>query len=65
VCFLEDGAFVVRRSSQGATEHPYTLMLLRGGRVYNVMVRRQGGRFSLGAGIKRTTVDWTNADAVH
>ncbi|TNN36137.1 Cytokine-dependent hematopoietic cell linker [Liparis tanakae] len=50
----KDGAFVVRRSSQGAAEQPYTLMLLKRGRVYNVMVRRRGGRLSLGTGIKRT-----------
>ncbi|KAA8588481.1 hypothetical protein FQN60_009826 [Etheostoma spectabile] len=48
----EDGAFVIRDSSQGAVEHPYTLMLLKQGKVYNIMIRNQGNSYSLGTGLK-------------
>ncbi|XP_049898378.1 lymphocyte cytosolic protein 2 [Epinephelus moara] len=50
----KDGAFVVRDSTQGAVEHPYTLMLLKEGRVYNIMIRNQGNSYSLGTGLKNT-----------
>ncbi|XP_039668494.1 lymphocyte cytosolic protein 2 isoform X1 [Perca fluviatilis] len=50
----KDGAFVVRDSSQGAVEHPYTLMLLKQGKVYNIMIRNQGNSYSLGTGLKNT-----------
>ncbi|XP_034739898.1 lymphocyte cytosolic protein 2 isoform X2 [Etheostoma cragini] len=48
----KDGAFVIRDSSQGAVEHPYTLMLLKQGKVYNIMIRNQGNSYSLGTGLK-------------
>ncbi|XP_054454072.1 lymphocyte cytosolic protein 2 [Anoplopoma fimbria] len=48
----KDGAFVVRDSSHGAAEHPYTLMLLKQGKVYNIMIRNQGNSYSLGTGFK-------------
>ncbi|KAL3045145.1 hypothetical protein OYC64_013409 [Pagothenia borchgrevinki] len=50
----KDGAFVVRDSSQGALEQPYTLMLLIQGKVYNIMIRNQGNSYSLGTGLKTT-----------
>ncbi|KAK5897356.1 hypothetical protein CesoFtcFv8_010426 [Champsocephalus esox] len=50
----KDGAFVVRDSSQGALEQPYTLMLLKQGKVYNIMIRNQGNSYSLGTGLKTT-----------
>ncbi|XP_049441629.1 lymphocyte cytosolic protein 2 isoform X2 [Epinephelus fuscoguttatus] len=50
----KDGAFVVRDSTQGKVEHPYTLMLLKEGRVYNIMIRNQGNSYSLGTGLKNT-----------
>ncbi|XP_042349318.1 lymphocyte cytosolic protein 2 isoform X2 [Plectropomus leopardus] len=48
----KDGAFIVRDSSQGAAEHPYTLMLLKDGKVYNIMIRNQADSYSLGTGHK-------------
>lgn len=50
----KDGAFLVRDSSRGETEHPYTLMLLKQGKVYNIKVRNQGNSYSLGTGIHDT-----------
>ncbi|XP_068570505.1 lymphocyte cytosolic protein 2 [Cebidichthys violaceus] len=50
----KDGAFVVRDSSHGEAEHPYTLMLLTQGRVYNIMIRNQGDSYSLGTGLRKT-----------
>ncbi|KAM8910371.1 lymphocyte cytosolic protein 2 [Spinachia spinachia] len=50
----KDGAFLVRDSSHGTNEHPYTLMLLKEGKVYNIMIRRQGNSYTLGSGLKRT-----------
>ena len=48
---------MVRDSSQGAVEHPYTLMLLKQGKVYNIMIRNQGNSYSLGTGLKNTKVN--------
>ncbi|KAI3351920.1 hypothetical protein L3Q82_020755, partial [Scortum barcoo] len=50
----KDGAFLVRDSSRGETEHPYTLMLLKQGKVYNIKIRNQGNSYSLGTGIHDT-----------
>ncbi|XP_068437291.1 lymphocyte cytosolic protein 2 isoform X2 [Clinocottus analis] len=50
----KDGAFVVRDSSKGSTEHPYTLMLLKQAKVYNIMIRNQGSSYSLGSSLKTT-----------
>ncbi|XP_037316255.2 lymphocyte cytosolic protein 2 [Pungitius pungitius] len=50
----KDGAFVVRASSRGTDEHPFTLMLLKQGKVYNIMIRRQGNSYTLGSGLKQT-----------
>nr|XP_040039302.1 lymphocyte cytosolic protein 2-like [Gasterosteus aculeatus aculeatus] len=50
----KDGAFGVRDRSRGMNEHPYTLMLLKGGKVYNIMIRRQGNSYTLGSGLKQT-----------
>ncbi|GAA6229421.1 lymphocyte cytosolic protein 2-like [Lates japonicus] len=47
----KDGAFVVRDSSKGSADHPYTLMLLKEGKVYNIKIRNQGGSYSLGNGL--------------
>ncbi|XP_076018932.1 lymphocyte cytosolic protein 2 [Genypterus blacodes] len=44
----EDGAFVVRDSSRGSTEHPYTLMVLKEGRVYNIKIMNNGHSYSFG-----------------
>ncbi|KAM6952056.1 lymphocyte cytosolic protein 2 [Lycodopsis pacificus] len=50
----KDGAFVVRDSSHGKAEHPYTLMLLKQGKVYNIKIRNQGDSYSLGTGLRKT-----------
>ncbi|XP_028272728.1 lymphocyte cytosolic protein 2 [Parambassis ranga] len=50
----KDGAFIVRDSSRGVPEHPYTLMLLNQGKVYNIKIRNQGNSYSLGNGISNT-----------
>ncbi|XP_035798764.1 lymphocyte cytosolic protein 2 [Amphiprion ocellaris] len=50
----KDGAFVVRDSSKGLAEHPYTLMLLNHGKVYNIKIRNQGNSYSLGNGLNNT-----------
>ncbi|KAL6117921.1 uncharacterized protein ACO6RY_15615 [Pungitius sinensis] len=50
----KDGAFVVRASSRGTNEHPFTLMLLKQGKVYNIMIRRKGNSYTLGSGLKQT-----------
>ncbi|XP_026214335.1 lymphocyte cytosolic protein 2 isoform X2 [Anabas testudineus] len=47
----KDGAFVVRDSTKGFAEHPFTLMLLKQGKVYNIKIRNQGDSYSLGTGI--------------
>ncbi|KAM3613404.1 uncharacterized protein V6R79_025582 [Siganus canaliculatus] len=47
----KDGAFVVRDSSKGSDEHPYTLMVLKQGKVYNVQIRNQQNSYSLGTGL--------------
>ncbi|XP_036933809.1 lymphocyte cytosolic protein 2 isoform X2 [Acanthopagrus latus] len=46
----KDGAFLVRDSSRGLDEHPYTLMLIKQGKVYNIQIRKQGNSYSLGTG---------------
>ncbi|XP_063732663.1 lymphocyte cytosolic protein 2 isoform X1 [Eleginops maclovinus] len=50
----KDGAFVVRDSSQGTIEHPFTLMLLKQDKVYNIMIRNKGNSYSLGTGLRLT-----------
>ncbi|XP_051277130.1 lymphocyte cytosolic protein 2 [Dicentrarchus labrax] len=47
----KDGTFLVRDSSKGSEEHPYTLMLLEQGKVYNIKIRNQGNSYSLGNGL--------------
>ncbi|KAK7922561.1 hypothetical protein WMY93_009463 [Mugilogobius chulae] len=47
----KDGAFVVRDSSKGRAEHPYTLMVLKEAKVYNIKIRKQGDLFFLGNGL--------------
>ncbi|XP_038555893.1 lymphocyte cytosolic protein 2 [Micropterus salmoides] len=47
----KDGAFVVRDSSHGSVEQPYTLMLLKQGKVYNIKIRNQGNSYSLGTSL--------------
>ncbi|KAF7662827.1 hypothetical protein LDENG_00226370, partial [Lucifuga dentata] len=48
----KDGAFVVRDSSKGSTEHPYTLMVLKQGKVYNIRIRNNENSYSLGTDLK-------------
>ncbi|XP_070693426.1 lymphocyte cytosolic protein 2 [Pempheris klunzingeri] len=50
----EDGAFVVRDSTKGSDEHPYTLMLLKEGKVYNIKICNQGNSYFLGTGFNTT-----------
>ncbi|XP_044062349.1 lymphocyte cytosolic protein 2 [Siniperca chuatsi] len=50
----KDGAFVVRDSSQGSVEHPYTLMLLKQGKVYNIRIHNQGNSYFLGTGLNKS-----------
>lgn len=50
----KDGAFLVRDSSRGLDEHPYTLMLIKQGKVYNIQIRKQGNSYSLGTGHSST-----------
>lgn len=59
LCILvfKDGAFVVRDSTKGFAEHPYTLMLLKQGKVYNIKIRNQGNSYSLGTGVNNTKVN--------
>uniref|UniRef100_UPI0037E96646 lymphocyte cytosolic protein 2 n=1 Tax=Semicossyphus pulcher TaxID=241346 RepID=UPI0037E96646 len=48
----KDGAFIVRDSSKASDEHPYTLMLLKQEKVFNIMIRNLGNSYSLGTGLK-------------
>ncbi|TNN45988.1 Lymphocyte cytosolic protein 2 [Liparis tanakae] len=48
----EDGAFVVRDSSQQQPLQPFTLMVLYQQKVFNIQVRQQQQRFLLGTGLK-------------
>lgn len=57
VCLSQDGAFLVRDSSKGSPEQPYTLMVLNQGKVYNIHVRNHGNSYSLGTGHKNTEVN--------
>ncbi|KAM9414096.1 lymphocyte cytosolic protein 2 isoform 2-T2 [Salvelinus alpinus] len=47
----KDGAFLVRDSSKGSSEQPYTLMVLNQGKVYNIQIRHQGNTYHLGTGL--------------
>lgn len=58
ICIFKDGAFVVRDSSKGSVEHPFTLMLLYQDKVYNIKIRHQGNGYTLGNGLKNTKVNW-------
>ncbi|XP_042626142.1 lymphocyte cytosolic protein 2-like isoform X2 [Cyprinus carpio] len=48
-----DGSFLVRDSSKGCTEQPYTLMVLHQQKVYNIQIRFLGNKdgYSLGTGL--------------
>ncbi|XP_059378315.1 lymphocyte cytosolic protein 2-like [Carassius carassius] len=48
-----DGTFLVRDSSKGCTEQPYTLMVLHQQKVYNIQIRFLGNKdgYSLGTGL--------------
>ncbi|XP_016316653.1 lymphocyte cytosolic protein 2-like [Sinocyclocheilus anshuiensis] len=48
-----DGTFLVRDSSKGCTEQPYTLMVLHQQKVYNIQIRFLGNSdgYSLGKGL--------------
>ncbi|XP_043112365.1 lymphocyte cytosolic protein 2 [Puntigrus tetrazona] len=48
-----DGTFLVRDSSKGCTEQPYTLMMLYQQKVYNIQIRFLGNSkgYSLGTGL--------------
>ncbi|KAM4621888.1 lymphocyte cytosolic protein 2 [Polymixia lowei] len=48
----KDGAFMVRDSSKGSSEQPYTLMVLNQDKVYNIQIRNQGNSYFLGTGLK-------------
>ncbi|XP_067454895.1 lymphocyte cytosolic protein 2 [Thunnus thynnus] len=52
----KDGTFVVRDSTKGSAEHPYTLMLLKDDKVYNIKIRYQGNAYSLGTGLKNSKI---------
>ena len=46
--YFQDGAFLVRKSSKGGA-HPYTLVVLYQGKVYNLKVRlRSDTKVALG-----------------
>ncbi|XP_067313605.1 lymphocyte cytosolic protein 2 [Pseudorasbora parva] len=49
----QDGTFLVRDSSKGCTEQPYTLMVLHQQKVYNIQIRFLGNNdgYSLGTGL--------------
>ncbi|XP_048032763.1 lymphocyte cytosolic protein 2 isoform X1 [Megalobrama amblycephala] len=49
----KDGTFLVRDSSKGCTEQPYTLMVLHQQKVYNIQIRFLGNSdgYSLGTGL--------------
>ncbi|KAM4586635.1 lymphocyte cytosolic protein 2 [Fundulus diaphanus] len=47
----KDGAFLVRDSSHSSTQHPYTLMLLKQGKIYNIKIQRQNDFYFLGNGV--------------
>lgn len=51
---FQDGAFLIRDSSKGCNEQPYTLMVLHQYKVYNIQIRFHGNRdgYSLGTGLK-------------
>ena len=48
---------MVRDSSKGSGEHPYTLMVLKQGKVYNIKIRNQGNSYSLGTGLNTKKVN--------
>uniref|UniRef100_A0A096LZS5 Lymphocyte cytosolic protein 2b n=1 Tax=Poecilia formosa TaxID=48698 RepID=A0A096LZS5_POEFO len=50
----KDGAFLVRDSSHGSTQHPYTLMLLNQGKIFNIKIQRQNDFYFLGNGTNNT-----------
>ncbi|MED6248206.1 hypothetical protein ATANTOWER_028903, partial [Ataeniobius toweri] len=50
----KDGAFLVRDSSHVSTQHPYTLMLLNQGKIYNIKIQRQNDFYFLGNGAHNT-----------
>nr|XP_054590397.1 lymphocyte cytosolic protein 2-like [Nothobranchius furzeri] len=50
----KDGAFLVRDSSKTSSEHPYTLMSLHQGKIYNIRIRHLGNSYLLGIGLNKT-----------
>ncbi|XP_056626305.1 lymphocyte cytosolic protein 2 [Triplophysa dalaica] len=50
----KDGSFLIRDSSKGCHEQPYTLMVLHQHKVYNIQIRFLGNKdgYSLGTGLK-------------
>lgn len=51
---FQDGSFLIRDSSKGCHEQPYTLMVLYQHKVYNIQIRFLGNKdgYSLGTGLK-------------
>ncbi|XP_010892680.1 lymphocyte cytosolic protein 2 isoform X2 [Esox lucius] len=47
----KDAAFLVRDSSKGSPDQPYTLMVLSQDKVYNIQIRRKGNTYQLGTGL--------------
>ena len=62
VCVCQDGAFLVRDSSRGLSEQPYTLMVLFHDKVYNIQIRKEGGQYSLGTGLSGFQVNKTTSN---
>ncbi|XP_062341878.1 lymphocyte cytosolic protein 2a [Osmerus eperlanus] len=48
----KDGAFLVRDSSKGSMEQPYTLMVLYQDKVFNIQIKRTHDQYLLGTGLK-------------
>ena len=55
-CAVQDGAFLVRDSSKGSMEQPYTLMVLYQDKVFNIQIKRTHDQYLLGTGLKTSEV---------
>lgn len=49
---MEDGAYLVRDSTQQLDHQPFTLMVFYQDKVYNIQIRQQNQQFLLGTGLK-------------
>lgn len=60
----KDGAFLVRDSSKGSVEQPYTLMVLYQDKVFNIQIKRLHNEYLLGTGLKTSETFPSVADII-